>query len=126
MIMGIMIIPMINSQSSCAPHLDLRPYVPPALTTTRPPQAYMSKLGYKPSDGPGFLTPKPPFWERPTFVLFTAAAPNPTAEEARFAEADKVYTGLKRKYDISRNTVTRTGATMMMMIMMMGFDTRVV
>lgn len=72
-------------------------------------QAYMTKLGYKPSDGPGFLTPKPPFWERPTFVLVTAAAPNPAAEEARFAGYSKDYASLKRKYDISRNTVTRTG-----------------
>ena len=70
----------------------------------------MSQLGAKPSDGPALLTPKPPFWERPTFVLYTAAAPSPSDEEARFAETSKEFAGLKRKYDISRNTVTRTGA----------------
>lgn len=41
-------------------------------------------------------------------MIYTAAAANPTEEEARFAEASKDFAGLKRKYDISRNTVTRT------------------
>lgn len=68
-------------------------------------------LGLSPppaSAGP--LTAKPAFWERPAFVLYTAAQPDPAAAEAALAAADSGFAAWKRKYDISRDTYTRTGA----------------
>lgn len=72
-------------------------------------QSFMSQLGEKPSDSPSFLRSKPLFWERPTFVLYTALADDPAAEEERFAAANPELANLKRKYDLSRKTFTRTG-----------------
>ena len=68
----------------------------------------MKKLGNPDPDATGFLTPKAPFWERPTYVLWTAAQYNPEAAEATFA-ANPRYMEFKNKYDKSRKTVTRTG-----------------
>ncbi len=45
------------------------------------------KLGAKPDAGSGPFTPKAPFWERPGFTIWTAAAVDPAAEEKRFVEA---------------------------------------
>jgi hypothetical protein len=63
------------------------------------------------SAGAGPFTPKPPFWERPTFFIWPAAAADPAAEEARFAAEDAAnFAGVKRDMDRSRGTLTRTGA----------------
>ncbi|KAK9810280.1 hypothetical protein WJX72_007826 [[Myrmecia] bisecta] len=68
--------------------------------------AYLTALGNKNPEG-GFGKPKPPFWERPSFVLWTAAQADPEAAEQRFS-ADPRYAGYKKKYDMSRRTVTRS------------------
>ncbi|WIA23161.1 hypothetical protein OEZ86_010056 [Tetradesmus obliquus] len=72
--------------------------------------AFMGKLGVKEgSAGAGPFTPKPPFWERPTFFIWPAAAKDPAAEEARFAAEDPAnFAGVKRDMDRSRGTLTRT------------------
>jgi L-ascorbate peroxidase len=64
------------------------------------------KLGNTKPEG-GFGTGKPPFWERLAYVLWTGAADDQEAEEARLAE-DQAFTGWKTKYDRSKKTVTRT------------------
>lgn len=88
-----------------------------------PPQKYIPKEGDdvekiteffealnnpKPGEKPGFLSPKPQFWERPAFLMWTGAATDPAAEEARLAAASKTYAGIKKDYDSSRKTITRT------------------
>jgi hypothetical protein len=91
---------------SCHPHSCERPT---PTRPTRPPllQAFLLALGAKPSSGP--FAPKAPFWEKPGFVLWTAAAADPAAEEARFvAEDAATYAGLKKEFDMSRATITRT------------------
>ena len=45
---------------------------------------------------------------QPGFVIWTAAALDPAAEEARFAAASPVYADIKKEYDVSRKSVTRT------------------
>lgn len=69
---------------------------------------FMLALGAKPGASTGPFAPRPPFWERPAFVIWTAAAESPAAEEARLAAADPAFAEFKKKYDISRATVTRT------------------
>ncbi|KAG2487468.1 hypothetical protein HYH03_013890 [Edaphochlamys debaryana] len=82
--------------------------VPAADASVADITAYFAKLNVKPgSQGSGPFAPKPPFWERPTFVLWNAAAADTEAEETRFA-AEKAYSGVKPTYDRSRRTVTRT------------------
>lgn len=72
-------------------------------------RAYLLQLGTKPGAGTGPFDPKPLFWDKPGFLIWTAAALDPAAEEARFVAAfPDVYTGIKRGFDISRKTVTRT------------------
>jgi hypothetical protein len=62
------------------------------------------------SAGAGPFTPKPPFWERPTFFIWPAASADPAAEEARFAAEDPGnFAGVKKDMDRSRGTLTRTG-----------------
>ena len=68
-------------------------------------QDFFSKLGKEKS---GFGSGKPPFWERISFVLWTAAQPDPAAAEATLAQDDE-FSKWKKKYDQSRRTVTRTG-----------------
>lgn len=72
-------------------------------------QDFMKKLGTPSDAGTGPFAPKPLFWERPGYVIWTAAQPDPAAAEAAFAAADQQYAELKDKYDRSRRTVTRTG-----------------
>ena len=43
-------------------------------------------------------------------MMWTGAATDPAAEEARLAAASKTYAGIKKDYDSSRKTITRTGA----------------
>jgi hypothetical protein len=64
------------------------------------------------SAGAGPFTPKPPFWERPTFFIWPAASADPAAEEARFAAEDPGnFAGVKKDMDRSRGTLTRTGGS---------------
>ena len=69
-------------------------------------QGFFNKLGNE-SKG-GFGAGKAPFWERPTFILWSGAQPDPEAAEAALA-ADEDFQNWKKKYDRSRRTVTRTG-----------------
>lgn len=71
-------------------------------------KAYLLSLGAKPGQTGGLFGVQPPFWERPGFVIWTAAAADPAAEEARFVAADPAFKGVKESYDRSRRTVTRT------------------
>lgn len=71
-------------------------------------RAFMSLLGEKdPSALEGPFGRKAAFWDRPTFVLWTAAQPDPAAAEAAFA-ADPGFAQWKDKYDKSRKTNFRT------------------
>ncbi|KAG2487467.1 hypothetical protein HYH03_013889 [Edaphochlamys debaryana] len=71
--------------------------------------ATFAKLGVVPGASSGPFAAKPPFWERPTFLLWTAAAADPPAEEARFAsELPDKYGSIKTMYERSRLTTTRT------------------
>jgi hypothetical protein len=70
----------------------------------------MRRLGTRSDAGTGLFAAKPLFWERPTFVIWTAAQPDPAKAEAEFAAADPAFADFKDKYDKSRRTVTRTGA----------------
>lgn len=72
-------------------------------------QEFLAKLGTASGGGGGLFAPKPLFWERPAFVLWTAAQPDPVKAEEEFAAADPEWANLKVKYDRSRATVTRTG-----------------
>ena len=53
------------------------------------------------------LPPTSPL-QKPGFLVWTAGASDPAAEEARFAAASPVYEDIKRAYDRSRDTVSRT------------------
>lgn len=48
-------------------------------------QDWFFKLGNTKPEG-GFGVGKPPFWERPAYLLWTGAADDQEAEEARLAE----------------------------------------
>ncbi|PNW83243.1 hypothetical protein CHLRE_05g233900v5 [Chlamydomonas reinhardtii] len=72
-------------------------------------KAFAATLGAKPGASSGFLAAKPPIWERPAFVLWTAGAANPAVEEARWVSEDPAtFKSVKEMYDRSRRTVTRT------------------
>jgi hypothetical protein len=42
-------------------------------------------------------------------LLWTAAAENPAAEEARLAAGSTVYADIKKQFDNSRDTISRSG-----------------
>lgn len=67
---------------------------------------YLKALASKGESGP--FAPKPPFWEKPGFLIWTAGAVDPAAEEERFAKSSPVYADIKRGYDMSRDTISRT------------------
>ena len=46
---------------------------------------------------------------QPAFLIWTAAAENPAAEEARLAANRQQYADAKKQYDNSRETVSHTG-----------------
>ena len=70
-------------------------------------QAFMSTLNVQdPSQLGGPFGKKAPFWERPTFLLWTASESDPEAAEAVFG-ADAAYELWKVKYDKSRATTFR-------------------
>ena len=75
-------------------------------------QTFLSTLGTAAGSSGGLFAPKPLFWERPAFVIWTAAQPEPAKAEQAWADANNAYKGLKLKYDRSRDTVTRTGETL--------------
>lgn len=54
------------------------------------------------------LQGKPPFWEKPTFLLWTGAQLDTPAAEAKFAQAGGQYPEFKTDYDRSRKSTTRT------------------
>jgi len=82
--------------------------VPCRTASTDDIKTWLSKLGNRKfGEDPGFLAPKPPFWERPGFVLWTAGQLDPKAAEEYLAE-DPGFADFKKKYDASRRTVTRT------------------
>eukprot|EP00892_Ulva_mutabilis_P005537 jgi/Ulvmu1/3355/UM156_0012.1 len=76
-------------------------------SSTEEARTFMLQLGAKPgSSGP--FAPKPPFWERVSFVLLGRIADDPQAKELQLAADSDVFAGFKKSYDLSRNTVTRT------------------
>ncbi|KAK9846334.1 hypothetical protein WJX81_001801 [Elliptochloris bilobata] len=87
---------------------DVASKLPSSSASPAEVQAFMSQLGTDPKGQGGPFSPKPLFWERPTFVLWTAAQEDPEAAEQAFAAASPTYADLKQKYDRSRKTVTRT------------------
>ena len=81
--------------------------VPAATASPDEVLAFFKTIGLKAGETPGFGK-KSPFWERQTFVLWTAAQPDAAAAEAAFAAANPDFAGYKKKYDVSRKTFTRT------------------
>jgi len=81
--------------------------VPGADASPEEVQKYLLQLGAKPGSG-GFLSPKPPFWEKPGFLIWTAGAQDPTAEEARLAAALPAFAYAKADYDKSRRSIAHT------------------
>ena len=70
-------------------------------------QAFMLTLGVQdPSQLGGPFSKKAPFWERPTFLLWTASENDPAASEASFG-SDPAFESWKAKYDKSRDTTFR-------------------
>ncbi len=62
-------------------------------------KAFAAALGVKPGSTGGFLAAKPPIWDRPAFVLWTAGASNPTVEEARWVSEDPAaFKGVKEMW----------------------------
>lgn len=82
--------------------------IPSATADVEEIRKFLLGLGTPPGqENPGPFSPKPKFWEKVGFVLWTAAAVDPAAEEERFA-ANPKFTDIKKKYDASRRTLTRT------------------
>lgn len=69
-------------------------------------QSYLSSLGNKNPGESGPFTPKPPFWERYGFLVWTASQPDPAKAEEKLATIPE-YAVWKKEYDRSRRTVTR-------------------
>lgn len=81
--------------------------IPTSGSSPKEVQAFMSTLGVQdPSQLGGPLSKKAPFWERPTFLLWTASENDPAAAEAAFG-ADPAFESWKLKYDKSRDTTFR-------------------
>ena len=70
-------------------------------------QEFFFQLGNRNPEG-GFGKPKPPFYARQAFVLLAAAYPD---AEDKLAADDAEFGQWKAKYDRSKRTTTRTGAT---------------
>ena len=51
------------------------------------------------------MTPKPLFWAKPGFLMWTAGAEDPAAEEARLAAADPEFAQAKADFDASRKSL---------------------
>ncbi|KAK9812426.1 hypothetical protein WJX73_009908 [Symbiochloris irregularis] len=75
-------------------------------------QKFLSALNNPNKEAPSGLfaifQAKPLFWERPAFLLWTAAQKDPEKEEQRWVAADPQYKDIKKDYDSSRKSVTRT------------------
>ena len=84
------------------------PQVPSADAPVEEITAFLKRLGAKPGSGDGPFAGKPPFWEKPGFLLWCASVEDQAAEEARFAAASQTYADVKRSYDMSRETISRT------------------
>lgn len=68
---------------------------------------FFNQLGVKdPKDYGGPLAKKPPFYERVSFLFWTAAQPDPAAAEAKLGE-DPNFKPFKEKYDKSRKQTFR-------------------
>jgi len=82
--------------------------VPVPATTASPEEvfAFMSRLGVKEGEGSGPFAAKAPFWERPTFLLWTASTGDAAASEEAFGQLDG-FASWKSKYDKSRSTTYR-------------------
>ena len=51
-------------------------------------QSFLSTLGTAAGSSGGLFAPKPLFWERPAFVIWTAAQPEPAKAEQAWADAN--------------------------------------
>mmetsp|Transcript_40122 Transcript_40122/g.72016 ORF Transcript_40122/g.72016 Transcript_40122/m.72016 type:complete len:367 (-) Transcript_40122:181-1281(-) len=88
---------------------DNAPPVPGMDASVEEIKGWLNKLGNRnPDASPGPFTPKAPFWERPGYLIWTAAQLDPKAAESKLASADPVFAEFKAKYDKSKQTVTRT------------------
>lgn len=69
---------------------------------------FLYQLGNKTPEGglKAFFSGKPPFYERPGFVVWTYAQPDPAKAEAKLG-ADSRFAPYKNQYDRSRETLTR-------------------
>ena len=73
-------------------------------------QDFLLQLGNTTPEGglKAFFSGKPPFYERPGFLVWTYAQPNPAKAEAKLG-ADPRFAPYKTQYDRSRETLTRAG-----------------
>lgn len=70
-------------------------------------KTYLLGLGAKPEGGFAY---KPPFYERPGFMMYTAAQPDPQAAEDYLA-TDPAFGVWKKEYEKSKKTLTRTSTS---------------
>jgi len=78
--------------------------IPQADASVEDIRSFLLQLGAKPEGGFGY---KPPFYERPGFLMYTAAQPDPTKAEEYLA-TEPEFAVWKDNYDKSRKTLTRT------------------
>lgn len=69
-------------------------------------ETFYNALGAK--GDTGFFAAKPPFWEKYSFLLYSAAQEDPKAYEEMLAAESEEFAKWKLDYDRSRATVTRT------------------
>jgi len=70
-------------------------------------QEFFGRLNNRDYGATGFFAPKPFFDQRQAFILYGSAQPG--GEERLTKEPGFQYQDIKKKYDRSRATVTRTG-----------------
>jgi len=78
--------------------------IPQADASVEDIRSFLLQLGAKPEGGFGY---KPPFYERPGFLMYTAAQSDPAKAE-EFLATDPEFAKWKINYDKSKRTITRT------------------
>ena len=78
--------------------------IPPLDASVEDIKTFLLQLGARPEGGFAY---KPPFYERPGYVVYTAAQPDPDQAEAYLA-TDPEFAKWKENYDRSKRTITRT------------------
>ena len=85
---------------------DARVDVPATTASAEEIQAFMGKLGVKDGSLDGPFAARAPFWERPTFLLWSASTKDAAASEEAFGQLEG-FASWKAKYDKSRATTYR-------------------